>query len=179
MRQTAGILTLLAFVGVTLACTSGTYPWFGQCCDPTGTTNPVCPPGVPTGAINLLSDRSKCLEALTNNTVVVSSCNSVNNRQKWTMEYVTNRLRLRLDGTTLCLTRASTTVPNLLHVVTTCDYTASTDPLQWVEYYGAALTSVDQTWCLGLDGSNAVQKLCGEDFLWNDDGRWWVNELFA
>ncbi|SNW63051.1 Protein containing Ricin B, lectin domain [Orpheovirus IHUMI-LCC2] len=179
MRPTLISLTLSAFVGITIACSSGTYSWLGGCCDPSGVTNPVCPPGVPTGSINLWSNRSKCLEALTNNTVVLSTCNNQNVRQNWTMEYVSNRLRLRLDGTSLCLTRASTSVPDLSQLVTTCDYSTSGDVLQWVEYYGAALSSVDQTWCLGADGNNVVQKVCGDDVLWNDDGRWWVNVLFV
>lgn len=152
------------------SCPDGTYLWLGNCCSPTST----CPPGVPAGKVQFWGDRTLCLQALSNNTVTLNICSTTASGQSWTSEYVSNRLRLKLTGTNLCLTRGNE--DGLSHTVSVCNYTQASDATQWFEYYGGLIQRYDSTWCLTRNGNLAVQKACDEFF--SDANQFWVNEQY-
>lgn len=161
-------LLLLVVSAVCATCPSGTYDWLGQCCDPTIT----CPPGVPTGKIQPFLQRSMCLEALEDNTVLLNLCSN-DAQQRWTLEYTSGRMRLRLDSTTLCLTRTS--VVGASPILSNCDYNSTADETQWFEYNGGLLQRYDAVYCLATTPSSQVAQVpC--DGWFADSTQFWVSE---
>jgi hypothetical protein len=167
-------LLLFTFIAAAYCCTSGTYPWLGQCCTPDGSNGILCPPGVPVGNVKYFNNPTKCLQVASDNTLELATCANLGS-QTWSLDYVSNQLRLRLNNTNLCVTRSNTI--NAVQTLANCDFTSSGITNQWIQYEYGLLSNLDSTWCLAPSGGTIVQILCGDE-PWINFSAMWINSHY-